>query len=88
MSGSQYKYVVLGGGNAAGYAAQQFIKSGGAAGQLAIVGDEPVSGRRRGGAGRRLCRYLPRHSGAGPRMGWAARVWGHAKHKSPHGFFP
>ena len=42
MSAQSYKYVVLGGGNAAGYAARQFLKGGGAPGQLAIVGDEPV----------------------------------------------
>lgn len=37
-----FKYVVLGGGNAAGYAAREFVKRGGAKGELAIITDEPV----------------------------------------------
>lgn len=38
-----YKYVYLGGGNSAGYAAAEFVKRGGGEGELAIVTDEPVS---------------------------------------------
>jgi monodehydroascorbate reductase (NADH) len=37
-----YKYVFLGGGNAGGYAAKQYVALGGEAGQLAIITDEPV----------------------------------------------
>jgi len=37
-----FKYVFLGGGNSAGYAAREFVKRGGESGQLAIVGEEPV----------------------------------------------
>ena len=40
-SGSSFKYVVLGGGNAAGYAAQEFVKLGGEPGSLAVIGEEP-----------------------------------------------
>ena len=40
---SSYKYVVLGGGNAAGYAAAEFQKRGGGKGELAIISQEPVS---------------------------------------------
>lgn len=36
------KIVVLGGGNAAGYAAREFVASGGEKGQLTIITDEPV----------------------------------------------
>jgi len=39
---SSYKYVVLGGGNAAGYAADEFHKNGKAKGDLAIISAEPV----------------------------------------------
>jgi monodehydroascorbate reductase (NADH) len=39
---SSYKYVVLGGGNSAGYAAAEFQKKGQAKGNLAIISDEPV----------------------------------------------
>ena len=39
-----FKYVFLGGGNSAGYAAREYVKLGGESGQLAIIGDEPVSG--------------------------------------------
>jgi hypothetical protein len=42
MAASSYKYVVLGGGNAAGYAAAEFVKRGGGKGELAIVSDEAV----------------------------------------------
>jgi hypothetical protein len=42
MSRQVFKYVVLGGGSAAGYAAREFVKGGVAAGELAIVGDEAV----------------------------------------------
>lgn len=41
-SSSQYKYVVLGGGNAAGYAAREFVANGLGAGELAIVSSEKV----------------------------------------------
>lgn len=37
---SHFKYIVLGGGNASGYAARQFVKLGGAKGELAIITDE------------------------------------------------
>lgn len=39
---STYKYVVLGGGNAAGYAAREFVAQNVAPGDLCIVGEEPV----------------------------------------------
>lgn len=42
-SASEYKYVVLGGGNAAGYAAAEFQKRGSAKGDVAIISEEPVS---------------------------------------------
>lgn len=42
MAGSNYKYVVIGGGNAAGYAAAEFQKRGSAKGNLAIISEEPV----------------------------------------------
>jgi hypothetical protein len=42
MATSSYKYVVLGGGNAGGYAAAEFIKRGGGKDELAIITDEPV----------------------------------------------
>ena len=38
-----FKNVYLGGGNSAGYAAWQWVKQGGPRGELAIVGEEPVS---------------------------------------------
>jgi hypothetical protein len=42
---SAYKYVVVGGGNSAGYVAREFAQSEGfGPGQLLIVTDEPVSG--------------------------------------------
>ena len=50
MGKQAFKYVILGGGNAAGYAARRFVEAGGAAGELAIVTDEPVRG-----AGGRVC---------------------------------
>jgi hypothetical protein len=37
-----YKYVVVGGGNASGYAARAFVLQGLAAGELCIITDEPV----------------------------------------------
>lgn len=43
MAASGYKYVVLGGGNAAGYAAAEFHKRGSAKGNVAIISEEPVS---------------------------------------------
>eukprot|EP00884_Botryococcus_braunii_P016889 jgi/Botrbrau1/3884/Bobra.0183s0105.1 len=42
MATSSFKYVVLGGGNAGGYAAAEFIKRGGGKDELAIITDEPV----------------------------------------------
>ena len=42
MAASGYKYVVLGGGNAAGYAAAEFHKRGSAKGNVAIISEEPV----------------------------------------------
>ena len=42
-SATDYKYVVLGGGQAAGYAAAEFVKRGVSAGELAIVSAEGVS---------------------------------------------
>lgn len=42
MSTTTYKYVVVGAGNAAGYAAAQFVKNGLAPNDLCIIGDEPV----------------------------------------------
>ncbi|KAK9824670.1 hypothetical protein WJX72_012200 [[Myrmecia] bisecta] len=43
MAGQQesFKYVVLGGGNASGYAAREFVKRGTPKGELAIITDEP-----------------------------------------------
>lgn len=38
-----YKYVVVGAGNAAGYAARQFIENGVSKGEVCIIGDEPVA---------------------------------------------
>lgn len=38
-----YKYVVVGAGNAAGYAARQFVENGLSKGDLCIIGDEPVA---------------------------------------------
>lgn len=37
-----YRYVVLGCGNAAGYAAREFVTCGAAPGEVALVGDEPA----------------------------------------------
>lgn len=42
MSTRSYKYVVLGAGNAAGYAAREFLAAGAGKGDLALVGAEPV----------------------------------------------
>lgn len=39
---SKYSYVIVGGGNAAGYAAQEYVKLDGPKDQLAIITDEPV----------------------------------------------
>ena len=41
-AGDSYKYVVLGGGNAAGYVASEFSDRGVQPGELAILSDEPV----------------------------------------------
>lgn len=41
MATASYKYVVLGAGNAAGYAAREFVSAGAAPGELALVGAEP-----------------------------------------------
>lgn len=40
MATATYKYVVLGAGNAAGYAAREFVAAGAAPGELALVGAE------------------------------------------------
>lgn len=37
----EYKYIVLGGGNASGYAAEQFLKKGIKKNELCIISDEP-----------------------------------------------
>ena len=39
---SHFKYLIVGGGNSAGYAARQFVKLGGLAGQLGIITEEKV----------------------------------------------
>ena len=62
MGKKSFKYVVLGGGNAAGYAAKRFVELGGAPGELAILPDERV---RAGGVG--AARWGG--EGAGPRGG-------------------
>ncbi|GAQ86404.1 monodehydroascorbate reductase [Klebsormidium nitens] len=41
--GRAFKFVVLGGGNAAGYAAHEFIKRGIGPGELCIISEEPVA---------------------------------------------
>lgn len=41
--GRAFKFVILGGGNAAGYAAYEFIKRGIGPGELCIISEEPVS---------------------------------------------
>ncbi|PNH08943.1 putative monodehydroascorbate reductase, cytoplasmic isoform 2 [Tetrabaena socialis] len=41
MAPIAYKYVILGGGNAAGYAARALVEGGLKAGELAIIGEEP-----------------------------------------------
>lgn len=38
-----YKYVVVGGGNSAGYAARQFVENGVSKGDVCIIGAEPVA---------------------------------------------
>lgn len=43
--GDSYKYLVLGGGNAAGYVADEFSRRGLKPGELAILSDEPVRHR-------------------------------------------
>lgn len=43
MTASSYKYVVVGAGNAAGYAADQFITLGVPGDDVCIIGDEPVA---------------------------------------------
>ena len=37
----RFKYVILGGGNAAGYAAREYVNLGGPSGELCIVSEEP-----------------------------------------------
>lgn len=37
----EYKYIVLGGGNASGYAAEQFMKKGVKKNELCVISDEP-----------------------------------------------
>lgn len=44
MAPTSFKYVILGGGNASGYAAWEYVTRGGAPGELAIITEEPVSG--------------------------------------------
>lgn len=39
---ANFKYVILGGGNAAGYAAKEFVSQGIQQGELCIITDEPV----------------------------------------------
>eukprot|EP01023_Acetabularia_acetabulum_P041787 TRINITY_DN4094_c0_g1_i2.p1 TRINITY_DN4094_c0_g1~~TRINITY_DN4094_c0_g1_i2.p1 ORF type:complete len:641 (+),score=95.67 TRINITY_DN4094_c0_g1_i2:745-2667(+) len=46
-SENQYKYVVLGGGNAAGYAARQFLAKGVKPGELCIISEEPYAAYER-----------------------------------------
>lgn len=41
--GRAFKFVVLGGGNAAGYAAYEFVRRGIGSGELCIISEEPVS---------------------------------------------
>jgi monodehydroascorbate reductase (NADH) len=42
MAASDYKYVILGGGQAAGYTAREFVSGGLSAGELAIITEEDV----------------------------------------------
>lgn len=42
MAVEHFKYVILGGGNSAGYAAKQFVELDGAPGELCIISDESV----------------------------------------------
>ena len=49
MAASGYKYLILGGGQAAGYAAAEFVKRGGKKGELGILSSEAV----------RACDVLP-----------------------------
>ena len=42
MGEHHYKYVVLGGGQAAGYAAREFVSGGVKPGELLIIGKENV----------------------------------------------
>eukprot|EP01023_Acetabularia_acetabulum_P051078 TRINITY_DN560_c0_g1_i2.p1 TRINITY_DN560_c0_g1~~TRINITY_DN560_c0_g1_i2.p1 ORF type:complete len:474 (-),score=131.98 TRINITY_DN560_c0_g1_i2:289-1710(-) len=46
-SANQYKYIVLGGGNAAGYAARQFVLKGVKPGELCVITDEPYAAYER-----------------------------------------
>lgn len=41
MPSTHFKFVILGGGNASGYAAREFASNGVAAGELCIITDEP-----------------------------------------------
>ncbi|XP_020687302.1 monodehydroascorbate reductase 3, cytosolic-like [Dendrobium catenatum] len=43
MAGKHFKYVILGGGVAAGYAAREFVKQGLKPGELAIISKEAVA---------------------------------------------
>lgn len=43
MGGAEYKYVIVGGGNSAGYAARQFVNLGIESNSLCVIGDEPVA---------------------------------------------
>lgn len=40
--GRAFKFVILGGGNAAGYAAHEFVRRGIGPGELCIISEEPV----------------------------------------------
>lgn len=39
---SSFRYVVLGGGNASGYAANRFVKNGVSPEEVCVITDEPV----------------------------------------------
>lgn len=56
---SHFKYVVLGGGNASGYAAKAFVEHGVAKGEVLIITDEAVRGRAADSMGRRSCSHAP-----------------------------
>jgi len=41
----KFRYVIIGGGNVAGYAAKEFVANGGAKGELCIISSEKASER-------------------------------------------